>query len=61
MSNTLLDYIESLDSGIQNALDQMAKAPRGAVVSASDVIGMLSIFKNQTMDAKFKALKGEIK
>lgn len=59
MEITLKGYIEGIDSGLQNALDQLAKAPFGSVVSASDVIAMLSIFKTQTTEAKFKILKDE--
>ena len=63
MSNvkvTLETYIEAIDSGLDNALAQLIRAPVGSVVSVSDAIGMLSVFKSQTMDAKLKIAKGEL-
>lgn len=60
MKVTLEAYIEAIDSGLDNALVQLIRAPVGSVVSVSDAIGMFSIFKSQTMDAKLKIAKGEL-
>lgn len=61
MQITLEDYIDSIDNGLENALNQLSRAPTGSVISISDAVGILSIIKTKTMEAKLKILKEKVK